>query len=152
MRGRIILYVLVAAFLSGCAARPVSLESRDRSGVYDGSWVASVGAPKVGRVQLGGNRTFICSWKPFEVVFTVEDGIVILGSREERTGISAEGEFVYRFIQGGLRSRRGTTSGNQGVEHFVFANLSNENQSGEYRRTIQNLGGGCPADIAFEKT
>lgn len=138
--------------LGACAGKPVSLDDRDRSGAYDGVWVAEVGSPKARTVSMGGNWTLTCEWDPYEAYFVIDDGLVQLGKLESKTGVSGDGRFLYKIDAGPARQWNGTISGNPRFVQSFTAALADGQLTGTYRETITTFGtSGCTGKIHYRK-
>lgn len=143
---------LCISVLAGCASGNIKPGDRDTTGIYDGAWIGTVGAPRSKRAQLPGNWIMTCDWQPFDILLTVKDGHVNLGNLKEKTPVSTKGDFHIEIIGGQSSMRGGVMPGNARNKSVFSGSLAADDLEGKYVQYLSTSGGsGCNSTMKLRR-
>lgn len=143
--------------LQACATAVVSDENRDTTGLFDGTWKATVLKPA--GLQYIGNWNVNCESSEYDIGMIVDQGQVFLGQPGDQnaisTNISTQGKFLFEIPledNASTSSSSDVTLANASRILFLRGNLGSKKPTGSHVVGVADLGWqGCYTKVVFEK-
>lgn len=91
--------IFLAFLITGCSLQQISPDERDRSGKYDGKWLARIHVTE--SIKLLGHTQFSCRQDKFDLRIDISDGIMSTHKAKEGLGyIKNDGTFYFNKQHG----------------------------------------------------